>query len=47
MSRTAATLAKKYRARRDQREFERALLDASPRARQDLLAAYARNESIR
>jgi len=47
MSRTAATLAKKYRARRNQREFERALLAASPRVRQELLAAYARSESIR
>lgn len=47
MSRTAATLAKKYRARRDQRQFERALTSASPRVRQELMAAYARGESIR
>jgi hypothetical protein len=47
MSRTAATLAKKYRARRNQREFERALETASPRARLELLAAYRHSESVR
>ena len=47
MSRIATTLAKKIRARRAQREFEYAVQSASPRSRQELLAAYARSESIR
>ncbi|HZC70569.1 MAG TPA: hypothetical protein VE442_07745 [Jatrophihabitans sp.] len=37
------TIARKLRQRRSEREFERALRNASPSMRQELYAAAARN----
>ena len=43
MSTTTHKLGQRLRARRDAREFDRALRTASPAMRQELLAAAARD----
>ena len=45
MSTTASKFAQRMRARRNAREFERALRTASPAVRQELIAASAREFS--
>lgn len=47
MARTAQSLSSKLRARRNRREFERALRDASPTMASELFAASLRAESVR
>jgi hypothetical protein len=41
------TISRRLRQRRDGREFDRALRNASPAMRQELLAAAARQSSVR